>query len=161
MEEAGTARQIVSAVILTADAAALLFFLAAAMGLSSRKQFPMPDGILQKYRDEICAFLPCGIPASASDVTWRYIRQESFPSSEFTITLSMYLPENEYRAVKKKILEEADRSEGRKGKRLKVTISHAGGSRPEMTIHFDDDRYWLELVRHFGGNDASDWNLRR
>ena len=83
----------------------------------------------------------------------------------------MVLPENEYRDVKRKVLAEADvqaeympkedMPEAGKGKKRKVTLFPAGGSGPEMTIQFDDDRYWTEFVWHFGGNDASDWNMRR
>ena len=119
---------------------------------------PIPDEYFRKYVDEIHSFLPCGIPASASDVTWRYFRHEPFPC-EFAITLSMRLPENEYRVMKNMVLEEADMPEDRKGKGMKVTVSPAGRGSPEMTIHFDDDRYWIEFVRYIGGNDASDWNM--
>lgn len=158
MEEAGTVRRIISVVVLTAGAAALLLFLAVSMGFSSHKQHLIQDENLQKYVDEIRSFLPRGIPAAASDVTWRYFRHEPF-SREFTITLSMRLPENEYRVMKKMVLEEADMPEDRKGKGMKVTVSPAGRGSPEMTIHFDDDRYWIEFVRYIGGNDASDWNM--
>ena len=71
----------------------------------------------------------------------------------------MRLPENEYRVMKKMVLEEADMPEDRKGKGMKVTVSPAGRGSPEMTIRFDDDRYWIEFVRYIGGNDASDWNM--
>lgn len=158
MEEAGTVRRIISVVVLTAGAAALLLFLAVSMGFSSHKQHPIQDENLQKYVDEIRSFLPRGIPAAASDVTWRYFRHEPFPC-EFAITLSMRLPENEYRVMKKMVLEEADMPEDRKGKGMKVTVSPAGRGSPEMTIRFDDDRYWIEFVRYIGGNDASDWNM--
>ena len=158
MEEAGTVRRIISAVILTAGAAALLPFLAVAVGFFFHRQNPIPDEYFRKYVDEIHSFLPCGIPASASDVTWRYFRYEPF-SPEFAISLSMLLPESEYRTMKRKILEEADMPEDRKGKGMKVTVSPAGRGSPEMTIHFDDDRYWIEFVRYIGGNDASDWNM--
>lgn len=160
MEEAGTARRIISAVILTAGAAALLPFLAVAVGFFFHRQNPIPDEYFRKYVDEIHSFLPCGISASASDVTWRYFRYEPF-SPEFAISLSMLLPESEYRTMKRKILEEADMPEGRNGKRMKVTVFPAGRGGREMTIYFDDDRYRIEFVRHFGGNDASDWNMRR
>ena len=160
MEEAGTARRIISAVILTAGAAALLPFLAVAVGFFFHRQNPIPDEYFRKYVDEIHSFLPCGIPASASDVTWRYFRYEPF-SPEFAISLSMLLPESEYRTMKRKILEEADMPEGRNGKRMKVTVFPVGRGGREMTIYFDDDRYRIEFVRHFGGNDASDWNMRR
>lgn len=160
MKEAGTARRIISAVILTAGAAALLPFLAVAVGFFFHRQNPIPDEYFRKYVDEIRSFLPCGIPASASDVTWRYFRYEPF-SPEFAISLSMLLPESEYRTMKRKILEEADMPEGRNGKRMKVTVFPAGRGGREMTIYFDDDRYRIEFVRHFGGNDASDWNMRR
>ena len=158
MEEAGTVRRIISVVVLTAGAAALLLFLAVSMGFSSHKQHPIQDENLRKYVDEIRSFLPRGIPAAASDVTWRYFRHESFPW-EFAITLSMRLPENEYRVMKNMVLEEADMPEDRKGKGMKVTVSPAGRGSPEMTIRFDDDRYWIEFVRYIGGNDASDWNM--
>lgn len=160
MKEAGTARRIISAVILTAGAAALLPFLAVAVGFFFHRQNPIPDEYFRKYVDEIHSFLPCGIPASASDVTWRYFRYEPF-SPEFAISLSMLLPESEYRTMKRKILEEADMPEGRNGKRMKVTVFPAGRGGRGMTIYFDDDRYRIEFVRHFGGNDASDWNMRR
>lgn len=159
MKEAGTARRIISAVILTAGAAALLPFLAVAVGFFFHRQNPIPDEYFRQYVDEIHSFLPCGIPASASDVTWRYFRYEPF-SPEFAISLSMLLPENEYRTMKRKILEEADMPEGRNGKRMKVTVFPAGRGGRGMTIYFDDDRYRIEFVRHFGGNDASDWNMR-
>ena len=103
MEEAGTVRRIISVVVLTAGAAALLLFLAVSMGFSSHKQHPIQDENLRKYVDEIRSFLPRGIPAAASDVTWRYFRHESFPC-EFAITLSMRLPENEYRVMKNMVL---------------------------------------------------------
>lgn len=160
MKEEGTARRIISAVILTAGAAALLPFLAVAVGFFFHRQNPIPDEYFRKYVDEIHSFLPCGIPASASDVTWRYFRYEPF-SPEFAISLSMLLPESEYRTMKRKILEEADMPEGRNGKRMKVTVFPAGRVGRGMTIYFDDDRYRIEFVRHFGGNDASDWNMRR
>lgn len=160
MKEAGTARRIISAVILTAGAAALLSFLAVAVGFFFHRQNPIPDEYFRKYVDEIHSFLPCGIPASASDVTWRYFRYEPF-SPEFAISLSMLLPESEYKTMKRKILEEADMPEGRNGKRMKVTVFPAGRGGRKMTIYFDDDRYRIEFVRHFGGNDASDWNMRR
>lgn len=160
MKEAGTARRIISAVILTAGAAALLPFLAVAVGFFFHRQNPIPDEYFRKYVDEIHSFLPCGIPASASDVTWRYFRYEPF-SPEFAISLSMLLPESEYKTMKRKILEEADMPEGRNGKRMKVTVFPAGRGGRGMTIYFDDDRYRIEFVRHFGGNDASDWNMRR
>ena len=119
----------------------------------------------QECGEAFRSLLPSGVPSSASDVTWRCFRQAPF-SHEFTLTLSMVLPENEYRDVKRKILLEADvpkedMPEAGKGKKRKVTLFPAGGSGPEMTIQFDDDRYWTEFVWHFGGNDASDWNMRR
>lgn len=174
MEEAGTARRIFAAVTLAAGAAVLLLFLAGTMDFSSRKQYPIPDENLQKCFQEcgeaFRSLPPCGVPSSASDVTWRCFRQAPF-SHEFTLTLSMVLPENEYRAMKRKVLAEADvqaedvpkedMSEAGKGKKRKVTLFPADGSGPKMTIHFDDDRYWTEFVWHFGGNDASDWNMRR
>ena len=71
----------------------------------------------------------------------------------------MRRPAYEYRLMKNMVLEEADMPEDRKGKGMKVTVSPAGRGSPEMTIRFDDDRYWIEFVRYIGGNDASDWNM--
>lgn len=164
MGEAGTARRILSALIFAAGAAVLLFFLAGTMDFSSRKQCPIPDENFQECFQEcgeaFRSLLPCGVPSSASDVTWRCFRQTPF-SHEFTLTLSMVLPENEYRAMKRKVLAEADVPKEDMPEAGKVTLSPSGGSGPEMTIYFDDAGYWTGFVWHFGGNDASDWNLRR
>ena len=147
MEDVGIAWGLLPAALFLSGAAFVLFCLLppVASRTGDTEQYLILDEALEEYEEEIRSVFPEEIPSSARDVTYQYRMYEAFFSREFTITLSMTLPEEEYAALKLQTLEKAGAAENENGEgELLVSFTGQKGGL-KMEVRFDDAKQRTEF----------------